>query len=302
MLASGRAAARVVDEDRASGARRAARRPPRVRTFGGGYQPAERRLDGRVRAGIQRHRRASAALQARREVGQRRGLLRRHRLRELCGRHARMCSSSVAYRTVAAASVAGRDAGTSGQIRPEIASRRPPGILARPMRFTDVIARKRDGHPLDREAIDAFVQGATGGSVPDYQLSALLMAIVWRGMTPQETAWLTDAMLRSGERVDLSDHPRRQGRQAQHRRRGRQGVDCPGAAGRVLRGHRPEDVGPRAGPHRGHARQARVDPRVSRRPDGGRVQGRAAHRRARASSGRRRRSCRRTRRCTPCAT
>ena len=50
------------------------------------------------------------------------------------------------------------------------------------MRFTDVIARKRDGHSLDREAIDAFVQGAT-----DYQLSALLMAIVWRGMTPQET-------------------------------------------------------------------------------------------------------------------
>ena len=75
------------------------------------------------------------------------------------------------------------------------------------MRFTDVIARKRDGHPLDREAIDAFVQGATGGSVPDYQLSALLMAIVWRGMTPQETAWLTDAMLRSGDRVDLSLGP-----------------------------------------------------------------------------------------------
>ena len=75
------------------------------------------------------------------------------------------------------------------------------------MRFTDVIARKRDGHPLDREAIDAFVQGATAGTVPDYQVSALLMAIVWRGMTSQETAWLTDAMLRSGERVDLSAIP-----------------------------------------------------------------------------------------------
>jgi pyrimidine-nucleoside phosphorylase len=73
------------------------------------------------------------------------------------------------------------------------------------MRFIDVIARKRDGHALDREAIDVFVDGATGGSVPDYQLSALLMAIVWRGMTAEETAWLTDAMLRSGERVDLSD-------------------------------------------------------------------------------------------------
>jgi pyrimidine-nucleoside phosphorylase len=75
------------------------------------------------------------------------------------------------------------------------------------MRFTDVIARKRDGFPLDREAIEAFVQGASNGTAPDYQVSALLMAIVWRGMTPQETAWLTDAMLRSGDRVDLSDIP-----------------------------------------------------------------------------------------------
>jgi pyrimidine-nucleoside phosphorylase len=75
------------------------------------------------------------------------------------------------------------------------------------VRFIDVITRKRDGHPLDRAAIDALVAGATDGSVPDYQLSALLMAIVWRGMTDQETAWLTDAMLRSGERVDLSDIP-----------------------------------------------------------------------------------------------
>ena len=75
------------------------------------------------------------------------------------------------------------------------------------MRFVDVIARKRDGHPLSRAEIDLFVQGATDGSVPDYQAAALLMAIVLRGMTDQETAWLTDAMVRSGERVDLSDVP-----------------------------------------------------------------------------------------------
>lgn len=75
------------------------------------------------------------------------------------------------------------------------------------MRIVDVIARKRDGHALSREAIDAFVSGVTDGTVPDYQASALLMAIVWRGMTPQETAWLTDAMANSGERVDLSDIP-----------------------------------------------------------------------------------------------
>jgi pyrimidine-nucleoside phosphorylase len=75
------------------------------------------------------------------------------------------------------------------------------------MRFVDIIARKRDGQALSREEIDSFVTGTTDGTVPDYQASALLMAIVLRGMTDQETAWLTDAMVRSGDRVDLSDIP-----------------------------------------------------------------------------------------------
>ncbi len=75
------------------------------------------------------------------------------------------------------------------------------------MRFVDVIASKRDGQALPREAIELFVKGVIDGSVPDYQASALLMAIVLRGMTDQETAWLTDAMVRSGDRVDLSDIP-----------------------------------------------------------------------------------------------
>ena len=75
------------------------------------------------------------------------------------------------------------------------------------MRIVDVIAKKRDGHGLSREEIDVFVSGVTAGTVPDYQASALLMAIVIRGMTHEETAWLTDAMVRSGERVDLSDIP-----------------------------------------------------------------------------------------------
>jgi pyrimidine-nucleoside phosphorylase len=76
-----------------------------------------------------------------------------------------------------------------------------------PMRFVDVIARKRDGHPLTRDEIDLFIRGVTAGSIPDYQASALLMAIVLRGMSAEETAWLTQAMVRSGERVDLSDIP-----------------------------------------------------------------------------------------------
>jgi pyrimidine-nucleoside phosphorylase len=71
------------------------------------------------------------------------------------------------------------------------------------MRASDLIVRKRDGGVLSREAIEFFVAGVTDGSLPDYQASALLMAIVLRGMTAEETAFLTDAMVRSGVRVDL---------------------------------------------------------------------------------------------------
>jgi pyrimidine-nucleoside phosphorylase len=67
-----------------------------------------------------------------------------------------------------------------------------------------VIARKRDGAELDRTEIAAFVTGSVDGSWEDYQLSALLMAIFLRGMTPRETAFLTEAMLRSGVVADLS--------------------------------------------------------------------------------------------------
>jgi pyrimidine-nucleoside phosphorylase len=67
-----------------------------------------------------------------------------------------------------------------------------------------VIARKRDGGELRPEEIAAFVRGATDGSWADYQLSALLMAIFLRGMSPRETALLTEAMMRSGAIADLS--------------------------------------------------------------------------------------------------
>ena len=75
------------------------------------------------------------------------------------------------------------------------------------MHFVDLIIRKRNGQALSREDVERFVAGASDGSIPDYQLAALLMAIVLRGMTDEETAWLTDAMVRSGERLDLSDLP-----------------------------------------------------------------------------------------------
>lgn len=73
------------------------------------------------------------------------------------------------------------------------------------MRAVDIIRKKRDGYPLSRGEIEAFVCAATDGSWPDYQLSALLMAIVLRGMTHEETAILTGAMAHSGTILDLSD-------------------------------------------------------------------------------------------------
>ena len=75
------------------------------------------------------------------------------------------------------------------------------------MRAVDIIRAKRDGQRLSPEAIASFVRGVTEGDWPDYQASALLMAIVLRGMTPDETADLTREMVASGERVDLSSLP-----------------------------------------------------------------------------------------------
>jgi len=68
-----------------------------------------------------------------------------------------------------------------------------------------IIARKRDGHVLTRGEIASFVRGATDGSWADYQLSAMLMAIFLRGMTAEETAAYTEAMMRSGFVADLSN-------------------------------------------------------------------------------------------------
>jgi pyrimidine-nucleoside phosphorylase len=64
-----------------------------------------------------------------------------------------------------------------------------------------IIAKKRDGHTLSREEIAHFVRGFARGEIADYQMSALAMAIYIRGMSPDETAALTDAMLASGERL-----------------------------------------------------------------------------------------------------
>jgi len=75
------------------------------------------------------------------------------------------------------------------------------------MRAVDVIRVKRDGGALPPDAIRAFVEGATTGTWSDDQLGAMLMAIVLRGMDADETAVLTDAMVASGHRLDLSELP-----------------------------------------------------------------------------------------------
>ena len=69
----------------------------------------------------------------------------------------------------------------------------------------DVIRHKRNGGELSREEIEFFARGVVSGEFADYQASALLMAIYWRGMTEGEQAALTQAMLRSGAVLDFSD-------------------------------------------------------------------------------------------------
>jgi pyrimidine-nucleoside phosphorylase len=72
------------------------------------------------------------------------------------------------------------------------------------MRMYDIIEKKRDGHELSTEEINFFVNGYTKGEIPDYQMSALLMAIYFQKMNKRETADLTMSMVNSGETVDLS--------------------------------------------------------------------------------------------------
>src|SRR5574344_1441215 len=72
------------------------------------------------------------------------------------------------------------------------------------MRIYDIIEKKRDNKELTKEEIDFFINGYVDGSIPDYQASALLMAIFLNGMNDKELTYLTNAMAYSGDMVDLS--------------------------------------------------------------------------------------------------
>jgi pyrimidine-nucleoside phosphorylase len=72
------------------------------------------------------------------------------------------------------------------------------------MRAVDVIMKKRSGGELNREEIAFLISGYVEGTIPDYQISAWAMAVFFQGMSPEETAALTEVMLKSGEVMDLS--------------------------------------------------------------------------------------------------
>lgn len=75
------------------------------------------------------------------------------------------------------------------------------------MRTVDLIQRKRDGEELSPQEIAALVDGYTRNEIPDYQMSAFLMAVFFSGMTDREVSALTECMIKSGETVDLSSIP-----------------------------------------------------------------------------------------------
>jgi len=72
------------------------------------------------------------------------------------------------------------------------------------MLMTDLIAKKRDGGILNDEEIAFIIDGYTRGEIPDYQMSAMLMAMYFRGLNREETVAMTLTMMRSGDTIDLS--------------------------------------------------------------------------------------------------
>ncbi|MGN0205597.1 MAG: pyrimidine-nucleoside phosphorylase [Coprococcus sp.] len=72
------------------------------------------------------------------------------------------------------------------------------------MRFVDLIEKKKEGRPLSAEEIQYWIRGYVNGDIPDYQVSALLMAILFKGMNPDETLEMTMCMMHSGDVMDLS--------------------------------------------------------------------------------------------------
>lgn len=75
------------------------------------------------------------------------------------------------------------------------------------MRMTELITKKRNGGAMTDAEIRQLITEYVAGNIPDYQMSAWLMAVYYKGMTDRETATLTMAMAQSGDCIDLSDIP-----------------------------------------------------------------------------------------------
>ena len=121
---------------------------------------------------------------------------------------------------------------------------------------------KRNGGEVSASTWERLIDGYVAGTIGEAPIAALLMASAIRGLTAAETQALTEAMIRSGD----DDGVRRDGRrQAFHRRRRRQRFADRRSGRRRVRREGGEAVGPRARPHRRHARQTRIDPRRSHR-------------------------------------
>src|ERR1039458_8790565 len=135
----------------------------------------------------------------------------------------------------------------------------------------DLIRAKRDGRELSAAEISWLIGSYTAGAVPDEQMSALLMAIYFRGLGAAELRSWTAAMISSGDRLDLSavQAPTVYNYATRHRRSGGQGVADPRAAGGQLRRGGPAAFRPRSRAYRRHPGQAGVDPRLARPADGG---------------------------------
>src|ERR1700678_1369508 len=80
-------------------------------------------------------------------------------------------------------------------------------VFRSPMRPVDLIRKKRDGGEHSAKELSSLVEAFTRGEVPDYQMSAWMMAVLWRGLSSAETAALTEAMMRSGSVLDLRELP-----------------------------------------------------------------------------------------------
>ena len=167
-----------------------------------------------------------------------------------------------------------------GNARRDMPGRRVGRPCVDVIRAAELIQRKRDGEELEPSEIAELILGYARGEVPDYQMAAFCMAVYFRGLTPRETYALTDAMIRSGETLDLGRRARAQGRrQALDRRRRRQDVAGGRPDRRRLRRAVREDERPRPRAHGRDARQARVDPGLPGRADDRRVRRAGARRR-----------------------